>query len=77
MQKAFNEVVLQEFGDPADEIYCIPVGGPNVLNVVEDGTLIITSEELKSIFDPTIREILSITREKIKSVEKGGLQVLV
>lgn len=80
MLKMFNEFALQGFKDDQEvDNYSFPVCGiaDNPAVGIEDGCILLTTEDMNSIFAPTINQILSLTRDQIKAVEKEGLQISV
>lgn len=80
MQQEFDELVLQQFKDDVeDDTFGILVGGApdDVVAGIKDGVLILTRADIKSIFAPTITEIISLIREEIKTVEKEELPISV
>lgn len=80
MQKMFNETVLLEFKDNGEvDTYFVPLPGvsDDPAAGVEDGYLLLTREEIKSIFAPVINEIISLAGDQIKAVEKEGLHISV
>ncbi|KAL0634970.1 hypothetical protein Q9L58_006088 [Maublancomyces gigas] len=78
MQKMFNETVLLEFKDNGEvDTYFVPLAGvsDDPAAGVEDGYLLLTREDIKSIFAPVINEIISLTGDQIKAAEKEGLHI--
>lgn len=72
MLREFDEYLKRHFKNLKDEeIFCITIGAipDNLPMGIEDGELTLTREDMLSIFDPIINQILSLVQEQIDMVE--------
>lgn len=72
MLKEFEEVLKRSFSNSEhDDIFTCPIGGipDDSAAGIEDGGLIMTREDMKSIFDPVINQIVPLVLEQIEMVE--------
>lgn len=72
MLKDFEQSLKRKFTNlEEDDVYSCHVGGlpDNSAMGIEDGMLILTREDMLSIFDPVIDQIIPLVQEHINMVE--------
>lgn len=72
MLKDFEQSLKRKFTNlEEDDVYSCHVGGlpDNPAMGIEDGMLILTREDMLSIFDPVIDQIIPLVQEHINMVE--------
>lgn len=71
MLREFEEVLKRSFSNDEDEdIFTCSIGGlaDDPVAGIEDGGLILTREDMQSIFDPVINQILPLVQEQIDMI---------
>lgn len=72
MLDQFEDTLKRDFIDNEDENeFSCPVGGipDDPVAGVLDGSLILTREDMKNIFDPIINQIIPLVQDQIDNVE--------
>lgn len=75
MMKEFDEFIKPNFSDLAqvDEYFVTTPGvEPTKANGIQDGFLIITRAEVRTIFEPVVSEVQELVLNQIRDVEKVG-----
>lgn len=80
MLKHFDDTHLRSFTNSENEEFysCPALGVPDhPANGIEEGLLLLTRKDMRSIFDPTIEKIIPLVQEQINSVEGQKLHLSV
>lgn len=72
MLDQFEDTLKRDFVDTeAEDEFSCPVGGipDDPISGVLDGSLVLTREDMRNIFDPIINQIIPLVQDQIDNVE--------